>query len=95
VAVDEIDGGEDPGWVKVMANNPSRKIVSAIDLERWLASLEAGDRMLLALRQAGCTLAEIRTTTGRSMSFTCARLKELGEELAARMDMKMGLRRAS
>ena len=45
MAVDEIDGGEDPGWVKVMANNPSRKIVSAIDLERWLASLEAGDRI--------------------------------------------------
>ncbi len=92
------DGDEEQalvGWAEALANNPARKLASAIDLERWLASLAAEDRLLLALRQAGHTLGEISLVTGRSMTFACARLRELGKELAARMGVKLGLSRAA
>lgn len=39
------DGDEEQGligWAEVMANNPSKQIVSAIDLERWLARMDGG-----------------------------------------------------
>jgi hypothetical protein len=79
------DGDEEQGWfglAEVMANNPTKKIVSAIDLERWLGRLGPEDRMMLALRQAGHTLGGIGAAMGMSTSAVFKRLRELGEDLA-------------
>jgi hypothetical protein len=79
------DGDEEQGLfglAEVMANNPSKKIVSAIDLETWLGRLVPEDRMMLALRQAGHTLGGIAAALGRSTSAVFKRLRELGEQLA-------------
>ena len=79
------DGDEEQGLfglAEVMANNPSRKIVSALDLEAWLGRLGPEDRMMLALRQAGHTLGGIGGAMGHSTSAVFARLRALGEELA-------------
>jgi hypothetical protein len=92
------DGDEEQGLfgrAEVMANNPSKKIVSAIDLERWLLSLDPGDRLMLALRQAGHTLGGIGAATGKSTSVVFKRLRELGEELAEVAEIDVGTGRAS
>jgi hypothetical protein len=94
-----IDDGDEEqglvGWAEVLANNPSRKIVSAIDLEKWLSSLDAEDRLMLALRQGGHTLGGIGAATGRSTSVVFKRLRELGEELAKVADIEVKTGRAS
>jgi hypothetical protein len=92
------DGDEEQGlfdWSLATGSDVAWRLASAIDLERWVSSLDEGDRRMLALRQAGHTLAEISLVTGRSMSFVCARLRELGEELAARMGIKLRFRGAA
>jgi hypothetical protein len=41
------------GLAEAMAANPVRKLVSAIDLEAWLAGLSEDDQVLLFMRMAG------------------------------------------
>lgn len=82
-----LDDGDDEeqgliGWSELEVRNPVRGIVSAIDLERWLLSLDPGDRLMLSLRQAGHTLGSIAAATGRSTSMVFKRLRELGAALA-------------
>ncbi len=78
--------GEDDAlaFAPPMTVNPTRDIVSAISLQHWLSSLSSRDRLMLALRQAGHTLAEIGLHLGASTSAIFARLKELGRELEIR-----------
>jgi hypothetical protein len=92
------DGDEEQGlvgWAEVMSSNPSKKIVSAIDLERWLGQLGAEDRMMLALRQAGHTLGGIGAAMGMSTSACFKRLRELGEQLAVVAGVEVETRRAA
>jgi len=70
------------GWAELDAQNPTRKLASAVDLKRWLRRLGPEDRVMLALRQAGHTLGGIAAAVGKSTSAVFARLRELGEELA-------------
>ncbi len=83
VAQDEVEA-----LVLVLATalqvNPQRDIISAMDLEGWVASLPAADRELLAMRQAGSTLADIAEHLGVSISKVFSRMKSLGLQLADR-----------
>ena len=59
-------------------------IISAVDLEAWLASLPENDQEILAMRQAGSTLADIAEHLDVSVSKVFSRLKMLGLQLADR-----------
>jgi DNA-directed RNA polymerase specialized sigma24 family protein len=92
---DEDDEGAALGIADADVRNPVRRLVSALDLERWLSSLASEDRLLLALRQAGHTLEEIAEVTGRGITTVCHRLRELGQELAERAGIELHLERAA
>ena len=73
-----------PGLATALQNDPTRAIISAVDLEAWVASLPDADQELLALRQAGSTLKESAEKLGVSISTVWARLKKLGLALSDR-----------
>ena len=77
------------GLAEVMANNPVRRIVSAIDLESWLASLLADDRALLSMRMAGHGWIEIGAALGISGSSAWSRCRNLGRKLAERAHVEV------
>jgi hypothetical protein len=77
------------GLAEVMANNPVRRIVSAIDLEAWLAGLSEDDQVLLSMRMAGYKLKPIAKTLGVSTSAAWARCRELGYALAERAHVEV------
>jgi len=72
------------GLAEKLAADPSRKMISASDLERWLASLSVEDQAILALRYTGCTLGEVAALVGCSLSKVFSRLRQLGFALADR-----------
>jgi hypothetical protein len=69
--------------------SPAGTYASAMDLESWLGSLDAEDRLVLALRQAGSTLQEIGEATGKSINWARHRLLRLGHELAERAEVEI------
>ena len=73
-----------PGLATALQNDPTRAIISAVDLEAWVASLPDADQELLALRQAGSTLKESASKLNLSISAVWARLKKLGLALSDR-----------
>jgi hypothetical protein len=77
------------GLAEVMANNPAKKIVSAIDLEAWLASLPEDDRALLSMRMAGHGWTEIGASLCISGSSAWSRCRNLGRELAERAHVEV------
>ena len=83
VAQDEVEALV-PGLATALQVNPQRDIISAVDLEAWLASLHGQDRELLALRQEGATLKGAAVHFDASISTVFARLKSLGLALADR-----------
>ena len=83
-----LEAGEDDGGLgnaAPMTTNPTSHIMSAISLQRWLSGLSSRDQLMLALRQAGHTLAEIGLQLGASTSAVFARLRALGCELEAQV----------
>jgi hypothetical protein len=83
VAQDEVEALL-PGLATALQVNPQRDIISAVDLEAWVASLPPGDRDLLAMRLAGLTLADIAEQFDVSVSKVFSCLKVLGLLLADR-----------
>jgi DNA-directed RNA polymerase specialized sigma24 family protein len=85
---DDFHGEEDPevvvGLRQGLAYDPTPVLVSAIDLERWAATLRDEDRVVLGLRYSGCTLTETAAAVGCSTSAAFSRLRRLGAELAQR-----------
>jgi len=79
-----------PGLATALQVNPQRDIISAVDLETWLASLSPMDQELLAMRQAGATLADIAGLLGVSISKVFSSLKALGLRLADRAGLPVG-----
>ena len=73
-----------PGLATALQVNPLRDIISAVDLEVWIASLPESDQQLLAMRQAGLTLADIAEHLDVSISKVFSRMKTLGLLLADR-----------
>jgi len=76
------------GLAEVMANNPVRRIVSAIDLQAWLASLPDDDRALLSMRMAGHGWVEIGAALCISGSSAWSRCRNLGRALAERAHVR-------
>ena len=83
VAQDEVEALV-PGLATALQTNPQRDIISAVDLEAWIASLPEGDQELLAMRQAGSTLGDIAEHLDVSISKVFSRMKTLGLLLADR-----------
>lgn len=65
------------GLAEAMAANPVRKLVSALDLEAWLAGLPEDDQVLLSMRMAGHRLKAIAKRLGISTSAAWARTSQL------------------
>lgn len=80
----EEDGNVVIGLAEGLAQDPTPAILSAIDLERWAATLRDEDRTVLGLRYSGCTLTETAAAVGCSTSAAFSRLRRLGAELAQR-----------
>ena len=98
--VDFFDEGEHHedhaiGLALAECSNPERKVNSAIDLDAWLSGLAGRDRVLLAMREAGCTLNEMSTATSRDPTTVCTRITALGHELAQRVGVEVGAQRRS
>jgi hypothetical protein len=77
------------GLAEVMANNPVRRIVSAIDLQAWLAELPEDDKALLSMRMAGCGWNEIGAALCISGSSAWSRCRNLGRLLAERAHVEV------
>jgi hypothetical protein len=73
-----------PGLATALQANPQRDIISAVDLETWVASLPDADQELLAMRQAGSTLTDIAEHLDVSISKVFSRMRSLGLILADR-----------
>ena len=83
------------GMADLETANPARRLISALDLERWLLSLTDEDRLLLALRQAGHTHDEIAETTGKGLTTVRVRLLALGRLLATHAGIEVGTAHAA
>jgi hypothetical protein len=85
------DDGEDApfslGFAELDSQNPTRRIISAINLDTWLEALAPRDREIIELRAAGYDLDESAARLGMSRFAVCRRVKELGELLAEHAGM--------
>jgi DNA-directed RNA polymerase specialized sigma24 family protein len=81
------------GLAEAMSCSVERKLNSALDLEAWLHGLDGDERQMLAARAAGYTLGETATDLGCCLSTVFARTRQLGEELAARVGVKLHAQR--
>ena len=77
------------GLADSLAANPVRKILSAIDLEAWIASLPEDDQVLLSLRMAGHRLKSIARRLGIRTERAWSRCRRLGHELAERAHLEI------
>jgi len=89
IAADQQNEENVLGLAEVMAANPVRKLVSAIDLQAWLASLHDDDRALLSMRMAGHGWTEIGAALCISGSSAWSRCRNLGRELAERAHVEI------
>jgi len=80
----EEDGTVVIGMADGLAQDPTARLISAIDLASWAGTLPAADRAVLAARYQGFTLNETAQAQDSSVSAIFARLKRLGGELAQR-----------
>jgi hypothetical protein len=69
VDFEDLEGQSTLGFDEPGTPHPARRLASPVDLEAWLGSLDAEDRLVLALRQAGSTLEEIGQACGRSINW--------------------------
>lgn len=85
--IEHDDGHDDPllGLAAELSLNPTRRLVSAIDLGTWLDDLADSDVDALAMRMAGYTLDEIGEALGCSTSSAFAKCRRLGRDLLDRM----------
>jgi len=90
------DGDRDlqVGYAEYMANNPARKIRSAIDLERWVGDLSGIDQFVMCEKYRGCSTAEIAAALSMPYGQVYARTKQKGLELAQRAGIRIGGRKA-
>jgi hypothetical protein len=74
------------------ARNPTRFIISRLDLERWIGGLAEEDRIILGARLAGEDLATTGRLIGVSAATACRRLRSLGLDLAEQAGVEIDLR---
>jgi len=70
-----------------MVANPTRQILSAIDLTAWMSSLPDDDQVLLSMRMAGHRLKSIGKKLGIRTERVWSRCRRLGYELAERAQL--------
>ena len=87
---DEDDAPLGFGFADATSSNPTRRILSAIDLAAWLDDLPPEDRHMLKLRAAGYGLEEIAEKMKISTSCVFANCKRLGLALAEHAGMRIG-----
>ena len=73
--------------------NPTRDIISSIDLRTWVSELSAEDRTLLKARFSGEDLATAGSLVGVSAATACRRLRALGLALSERCGIPIDLER--
>jgi hypothetical protein len=73
--------------------NPTRDIISGIDLKSWVAELSDDDRTILEARMAGEDLTTTGNLVGVSAATACRRLRALGLDLAGRCGIRIDLER--
>ncbi len=84
------EDGEVHAWLaRLGANDPRVALDGALDLARWMETLNQEEKELLALRYGGFTLGEIADIEDESVSTVFARLRELGAELAEFAELKV------
>lgn len=77
------------GLADGLAQDPTPKIIGALDLAKWVNTLAPDDRAVLAARYEGHTLKEAAEAMGSTISPVFARLKRLGTELARRAEIEI------
>lgn len=85
----EGDVGLQVAWAAALTEDPCERILSALDLERWVGTLREDDRAVLRLRYSGCTLTETAAAVGCSTSAAVSKLRRLGAELARRAGVSL------
>jgi DNA-directed RNA polymerase specialized sigma24 family protein len=80
--------------IEEMTRDPTNFIVSAIDLDEWLAGLPRMDRQLLVRRLDGFTLDEVARSLRVSIATVFSRSQRLGRELAGRVGVAVDRKRA-
>ncbi len=88
----EEDGEVVIGLADGLAQDPTPKIIGALDLASWADTLAPNDRAVLAARYEGHTLKETAEAMGSTISPVFARLKRLGTELARRAEIELAPR---
>jgi DNA-binding CsgD family transcriptional regulator len=94
-ADDEIRGPDEDeapvgfGLAEATSSNPTRRILSAINLTAWLTELSPEDRRMLELRAAGHGLEEIAEKMGVSTSNVFVRCYRLGLALAEHAEVNL------
>jgi len=97
IAEDQSSDGDralQVGFAEFMANNPARKIRSAIDLERWVGDLSGLDQHIMGQKYLGRATAEIAAELEMPYGAVYQRTKDRGLELAKRAGVRIGGRRA-
>jgi hypothetical protein len=75
------------GLADFMVANPTREILSAIDLTAWMSSLPDDDQVLLSMRMAGHRLKSIGKKLGIRTERVWSRCRQLVYELAERAQL--------
>ncbi|MRG94632.1 hypothetical protein [Polyangium spumosum] len=91
--IDNVESNADVGRARAYSLNPTGRIISAISLNEWLATLAPRDRLLIELRAAGHDLDEIGSVLGMDRVAVCRRVKALGELLAEHAGMPAAVHR--
>lgn len=86
------DGDREVAFRAAMQHDPTREILSAIDLLEWFGRQTGRDQQMLALRFAGFTLGEIADEVRLAPPVVCARLHALGTDLAVHAGLPTGKR---
>jgi len=81
------------GYAEAAAGDPTRKVISALDLEAWLGELTHRDRALMERKAAGFSTTQTASDLGLPYQFTWRREKQLGRELAERAGLNVDLPR--
>jgi len=88
------DGSEEDrslgiGYAEAAAGDPTRKVISALDLEAWLGELTFRDRALMERKAAGFSTTQTASDLGLNYGVAYRKEKQLGLELAARAGVRI------
>lgn len=88
-ADDRLDDDPAVGLAAAGAQDPTPRLDSALDLQRWLVTLSARDRTMLMMRNAGHGLAAIGDKLKCTSSTVHKSCRDLGMELARRAGIEV------